>query len=372
MFCNNDIDFSFLQKLRKSISSSMLASKSPEVAAFLYWSNAQRMKSRFIDSAVGCHNNKRVNIIARVFLVPPTNVPLIWLYLATLYKMMRIELKIRLSSQNASELDRVVRKVLIQDKLFQNDDFADYDRDDELTRKLSASADLRVVWGSDETVNKLSQFPVKPGGFTVNFPDRHSLAIIDQSTPDFAADDELFKSLRSVISGWEMSCSSPKSIFILSPKVDVDLAAFSKHINEQINPLKQEYPQMLARYSKRLLSGQLLALSDRVAEVCYSGNVGLYTTKGLNNLGPELYSLAAENISFANFKSKPELIKALPNVVQTVGVWPNDRVAKWGDLISRGDSTIFRVVPLSQMLTFDYIWEGVNLIDVASRHYKVA
>ena len=59
--------------------------------------------------------------------------------------------------------------------------FVRYGHDDDVTASLSNLADIRVVWGGDETVSRIRRLPVGPSTVEMTFPDRFSLVAFDAS-----------------------------------------------------------------------------------------------------------------------------------------------------------------------------------------------
>lgn len=54
-----------------------------------------------------------------------------------------------------------------------------YQRDSNMTEILSKIADVRIIWGGDNTVNEIRKAQLKPRAIEVTFADRYSLCVLD-------------------------------------------------------------------------------------------------------------------------------------------------------------------------------------------------
>ena len=91
---------------------------------------------------------------------------------------------VRVSERGGGRTDLLLR--LLEDllaeprfaRLRQASGFIRYSRDDATSRRLSALADLRVVWGGDATIASFAAMPQKPGAAELVFPDRRSISVM--------------------------------------------------------------------------------------------------------------------------------------------------------------------------------------------------
>lgn len=55
-----------------------------------------------------------------------------------------------------------------------------YNRDNDVTKYLSAICDVRIIWGGDETINLIrNNNPLAPRAFDITFADRYSICAIN-------------------------------------------------------------------------------------------------------------------------------------------------------------------------------------------------
>ena len=88
--------------------------------------------------------------------------------------------------------------------------------DDRVAATLSSIADVRVVWGGDDTVDYFREFPLPHRGRDVTFPNRHSLALLDAAALRSSSDDEVAGLADRFFNDayWfdQAACSSPRLI----------------------------------------------------------------------------------------------------------------------------------------------------------------
>ena len=48
-----------------------------------------------------------------------------------------------------------------------------------MTKNISLKADLRIIWGGDNSVSEIKNYPSKPNCIDIVFPDRYSFCVID-------------------------------------------------------------------------------------------------------------------------------------------------------------------------------------------------
>ena len=54
-----------------------------------------------------------------------------------------------------------------------------YKDNDDFTKLISLKCDARIIWGGDETIQKIRNFEINPRAFDLSFADRYSLSIIN-------------------------------------------------------------------------------------------------------------------------------------------------------------------------------------------------
>ncbi|MEA2538583.1 MAG: hypothetical protein QOF11_2817 [Chloroflexota bacterium] len=158
----------------------------------------------------------------RVFHVTPANVDTMFAYSWLLALLAGNVSVVRISSREtelASRLLDTIAAILDQPAfagLRRANRLVRTDHDDAIVAGLSAIADVRVVWGGDETVDYFRRFPLPPRGRDVTFPNRHSLALLDAAAIRSSSDEELAALADRFFNDayWfdQAGCSSPRLI----------------------------------------------------------------------------------------------------------------------------------------------------------------
>ena len=84
-------------------------------------------------------------------------------------------------TEQVTLLCEVLRAVLAEDRFAEfGDELAviSYGHEAEPTAELSQEADVRLLWGGDETVGRMRAVPIGPGGHDLTFGDRFSFAVV--------------------------------------------------------------------------------------------------------------------------------------------------------------------------------------------------
>ena len=104
-----------------------------------------------------------------------------------------------------------------------------YGHDSEITAKLSAMCDVRVIWGGNAAVAAIRSVPLPYHAKEIAFPDRSSLAVVDaerylslEETPS----QELARAFYNDVFWFDqMACSSPRQIVWVGRSERVEIAA---------------------------------------------------------------------------------------------------------------------------------------------------
>src|SRR5215831_2827238 len=155
----------------------------PELLALAYW-----MRKAEITRLCGQFRSLQVDeriLTPRglVFHLPPHNVDTMFVYSWLLAALTGNCSVIRLSpqlSQSTSILLRLLRETLAgaAEPARSSTRIISYGHEEEPTALLSASCDVRVIWGGDHTVETIRRIPLAPHAREITFPDRYSLSAI--------------------------------------------------------------------------------------------------------------------------------------------------------------------------------------------------
>ncbi|MFT7721739.1 MAG: acyl-CoA reductase [Roseateles sp.] len=251
-----------------------------------------------------------------------------------------------------------------------------YPHDDQLTRTISESCLIRVVWGGDATVRALRAIPLRPTATEICFPDRFSACAIRASAV-LEADDAALAQLAMAFYNdafWfaQQACSSPRLVAWVGDDASVDAAAerFWAALETELARRQPENSEAMnmarvaasfeyaaARLARPAVPGEfrnahpmrlrMEAALDETAKTIHCGNGLFLETRlpRLTALAPQL-SDKEQTLAVHGFPREElvELALALP--ARAV-----DRFAKFGEALS-----------------FAPIWDGQDLILSFSRN----
>jgi hypothetical protein len=314
------------------------------------------------------------------FHVAPTNVDTVFAYSLVLSLLVGNRNVVRLSRNAGPEALLLVD--LIADVL-ERPEYAplraetaivSYGHEAEPTAAASLHADVRVIWGGDETVATIRAVPLAPGAREITFPDRFSFAAVDANAYARASDGER----RGVARGLfvdaypfdQRGCSSPRMVVIVGPGHAVDATGHElfADLAAEISERGYELDTSAVLAKETFAYG---AVVDRpVEELVRHGNeltvLRLRSLDGFDRTHPGAGLFFAAGVSelgeLAGFVTKKD---------QTLSAWgfePDalDRFA--GTLGGRG---LDRIVPFGEALAFSRFWDGHDMLADLTRTIDV-
>jgi hypothetical protein len=159
-----------------------MARRHPELMALGFFtrpSELERMRREFVAA-------ERPDIVriphGLVFHVPPANVDTLFVYSWLIATLAGNASLVRLSSRTTPVVEfllELLREVLVTaGPGVAPTAFVRYDHDPAITRKISASCALRVIWGGDATIATIREAPLPPIARDLTFADRWSMAAL--------------------------------------------------------------------------------------------------------------------------------------------------------------------------------------------------
>ena len=309
------------------------------------------------------------------FHIAPGNVPVNFGYTLVAGMLAGNNNIVRVSSKEYPQVDLIVEHLrkLAQDetwaKFSQRNVLVRYDHQSDATSFFSSFADVRVIWGGNETIKKVRESALPPRSFDICFAERYSICAIN---PDavIAADDAEMHSLAERFYNDtylfdQNACSAPHIVFwknanclelakekfwsavhgIVSQKynlqpiqgVDKLTALYREAIETDASEEK-----MLDNYVVRT---ELHDLPRNIDDFrCTGGFFSEYTVNALDYIAP-IITRKYQTLAYYGFE-KSELEAFVKN----------NRL-----------SGIDRIVPIGRTTDFSLTWDGYNLIEAMSR-----
>ncbi len=346
----------------------------PELQALGYWmrrSSVQRMKQEF--AALDTEN---CVLVPRglVFHIPPGNVDTIFIYSWAVSFLSGNHNIIRLSSKQ-SRLSDVLVRLLGERCTINNTVVVSYGHEPEITEMISAKADVRIIWGGDDTVRRVRQVPLAPHARELTFPDRTSLAAVKTSAwlslPDAgkrAVAERLYNDTY-----WfdQMACSSPRLMIWCGDPGEGREASegFWRCLRSHID--SKQYTLATGPYLMKLASAYGAILDTEVSGFSEYGNeLTVITLEHLDGWrrphhgGGLFYQVFLRTLNeFAGFVDRRD---------QTLGTFGfnRDELRALATLLNgRG---IDRMVPIGSALDFSRFWDGCDLFQELTRRVYIS
>jgi hypothetical protein len=246
-----------------------------------------------------------------------------------------------------------------------------YPRDDAITQSLSAIADVRLLWGGDQTIHHLRRMPTSPRCVDIAFADRYSLCLM--SAPAVLATEN--KALLALAVGFyndaflldQNACSSPH--LILWQGTGPEVKAAQERFWDAMQALLQ---------SKGQLPG--VHAVDKYTHLCRTA-IQIKGVKAVPTTDNRVYRVILDELpaNIAEHRGRygffvetidndlTQLQRIVNTRYQTLTCFGVDTHALAQTVVSSGLAGIDRVVSVGKALDIGIIWDGYDLIRTMSR-----
>jgi hypothetical protein len=126
--------------------------------------------------------------------------------------------------------------------------FVHYAHQESITAKISLAADMRVIWGSNTTIQMLRSIPLNPYATEIVFPERFSYGIVnvvEYKKMSLEKKQHLAQAFFRDVYGFDQNgCSSPRVMFWVHDdlKIESTVAEFNEHLEKEIQSRGYELP----------------------------------------------------------------------------------------------------------------------------------
>ena len=249
--------------------------------------------------------------------------------------------------------------------------FLSYPREDAITQRLSALADVRLMWGGDQTIHHLRSMPTSPRCVDIAFADRYSICLM--SAPAVLVAE--IETLQALCVGFyndvflldQNACSSPHLIlwqgtvkevataqtrfwdamqtFLHSKGQSPSIHAVEKYIHLCRTAIQLEGARATPTFDNRVFRVALDKLPENISE--HRGRYGFFF-ETIDN----------------DFTQLSRIVNARYQTLTCFGV---DTHALAHMVVANRLAGIDRVVPVGKALDIGVIWDGYDLIRTMSR-----
>lgn len=362
----------FLDRLSRLLLASNEARAFPDVVTLGFWlrrASVNEQKKRF--SRVD--GNFRLGR-GTAFHIAPSNVPVNYAYSLAAGLLTGNRNIVRVPTKDypqISIINQAIQDVLREDSSMRTYIcLVRYGRDQAVNDILSTMADVRIVWGGDETIRTLRQSPLAPRATEITFANRYSIAVLDserylqaenkgQVARDFYNDTYLTD---------QNACTSPKLIVWLGEKKAEAKRIFWAELHALT--AKKYLFQPVTGINKLTSAYQILAMLPGSRWI--NGPDNLLTRLQL----PELPGWLLDSSENAGFFLEYDCahILELSNICNDVRC---QTVSYFGDpkclqpLLHAGVRGIDRIVPIGKTMDFNFLWDGYDLFERLTRVVQI-
>ena len=350
------------------------AAHAPQLVALGFWLRPSQLSLAAERFAIKLPATARAKPRGIALHLPPQNVDTLFVYswaLSLLAGNVNITRLPSVITDVLSWLMFTIAEVLDSHGLTKTQLFCRYPHASEMTARLSARADLRMIWGGDEKIAAVSKLPVRPDGLSIGFSDRKSFSVI--SARSYAAMDEAG---RDAAAGqlyndifWfdQLGCGSPRAIFWLGLSGN-DREDFYKRLDAIA--LKKSYAvetgTALEKFSHM---NECLASAQAIRGTRFSNRLSVLEARPnpalLDNIqgAGMLYDITVSDLS-----QIAPLLNRHTQTITHLGLSEQELSALVDIMASRGG---YRLVPVGEALSFSDVWDGVDLLDCMVRQITV-
>lgn len=361
----------FLNEVSKILLGDKEAKAYPDIVTYAFWirrASTSQLKERFHVKVRNCIRLGRGN----VFHIAPSNVPVNYAYSLTAGILTGNKNIVRVSSKpfpQVNIINRAYRKALSEHPWMEPYvTIVRYDRSQEVNDYFSKYADVRVVWGGDQTIGELRKSPLPVRSREITFADRYSLAVIDSEyymekcdaakvAIDFYNDTYLTD---------QNACTSPKIVFWTGSKITQAKEKFWQILQEYV---EKKYELQPVQAVEKLTNMYLAAAGIPCSWQKMKDN--LIVRVQLQQIDDRVLKLLGNSGYFYEYDCTDlcEIQPVISDKCQTIGYIGDKNM--FGKLLDLGVDGIDRIVPLGKTMDFDLIWDGYNLVTEMTREIYV-
>ena len=358
----------FLNDVSKELMRNKATRDHSDIAAFAFWirkASVKKLEERFASKDDALHLGRGI-----AFHVAPSNVPVIFAYSLAAGVLMGNSNIVRLPSKEFPQLGILLdafNKVLERTpEMAPYILCVRYGRDKEINDLFSSAADVRVIWGGDQTIAELRKSPLPPRSGEITFADRYSLAVIDSDS--YLAIENKVRIAEDFYNDTFFSdqnaCTSPRIVVWTGDRIEEAKKVFWDAEHELA---EKKYEFQPIQGVNKLIKSCLIAAAEPDVKVEEHRDNLIVRVKV-----PEITEYLMdyrENSGYFYEYDCGNILDLIPlcndKRCQTIAYLGDKNVVL--PLIKAGVKGIDRVVPMGKTMDFDLIWDGCNLPALLSR-----
>ena len=367
----------FIEDLSKKLLSYKNLSDYPDLYYFAFWcrkSNIQKKKNQFLKNF---SNRKSLGLI---FHVPPSNIPTNFAY-SFIFGLLTGNNNIIRVSKKTEPHSKIILKAIKSisknkyKEIYNFNHFLYYEKDLLINEKISRSADARMIWGSNQTINSFKKFKTKPYCKDFNFFERFSICLLNSNKISNLNDFELQNFLKNFYNDTyltdQAACSSPRIIYWYGKNIKSIQVFF--------------WSKMLAFLKKQPFSlNEYTAIDKDVFSILnfeknkdfikdYFNYENLINIINLKKVPSNIDNFKGSNGFFYQYDLKKlnEINKTVNRNYQTLTYFGFSKKQIEKIILNKNLKGIDRAVPVGQSLNLDMNWDGIDLNNCLTREVVI-
>lgn len=361
----------YLNALSVSLLKDPFSHPYPDVITFAFFcrkGNLMKLKDTFCDGRLRLGRGT-------LFHIAPGNVPVNFGYTLVAGLLAGNNNVVRVSSKDFPQVNIIIRHIwkLADDEhlqaLARRIVLVRYDRASDASAFLSSLADVRVIWGGDETIATIRRNVLPPRSFDVCFADRYSIAALHPDTVLQASETELAKLVENFYNDTYLfdqnACSAPHLVFWKrTSSLREAKERFWKALHQQV---ERKYNLQAVLSVDKLMAFCRQAVCMDVRSEPRSDNYVVRTELHQLPENIDAFRCAGGYFSEYNVDSLDEISPIITNRYQTMAYYGFHR-DELVDFVRRNRLRgLDRIVPIGETTAFSLVWDGNNLVEMFSR-----
>lgn len=248
-----------------------------------------------------------------------------------------------------------------------------YDHNSEANTAFSSIANVRVIWGGDQTIAAIRQHPLPPRSFDVCFADRYSIALVNPERVLVATEKEVETLAQNFYNDTYLfdqnACSAPHLVFWMKKG---DVLAAKKRFWMAVHQLvanKYNYQDVMSVDKLTAFYKQAANMQCRRVETVDNLLVRTQLQELPNNI--DEFRCACGYFSECDIDELDEMAKVINPKYQTLAYYGFEKTELKGFVLRNCLTGLDRLVPIGETTSFSLDWDGYDLIKTLSRFVSI-
>ena len=365
--CNFLNDFSIILSKFKNIK------KYPDLKSLAFWCRKKNiLKLKLVEKNL----TNKIGL-GLAFHITPSNIPTNFAYSLIFGLLSGNSNVVKVPSRNFNQIDiicSIIKKLLKKHSFLKRKiNIVRYQDNDEASSLFSNLCNARIIWGGDNTINKIRNFKIKERTVELAFADRYSFCILNTNKIIKLNDEHLGRLVEKFYNDTyavdQNACTSPHLIIWLGKK------------SKQVKKIFWDKLYSLVKSKYDFLSSFPIEKFSKICEqIATQDNIN--SIKSFENL---IYAVQIKKLQSNNHlirgklgtffelhtNSLNVLKKIINNKYQTLIYYGIDSEILKKFILKNNLQGVDRIVPLGQSLNIGLIWDGYNIIDSLTRTIEV-